>query len=433
MRELQTRSGLIVQRSWTDPKTISPNPNPAIGTAGPNAPAGYGDTHVMYPADDPPVQASRWAGWPVEWEPPSNLTAPFSAAGRVSTVFAAIDLNARAIGSLPVYTRRERTVLEPGPAWIRNPAPGLFSGWTEAAEQMVWSFQRRGDVFLWALSRYADGTVRYFTVLNPDHVHVERGEDGYPDYSLLGNWGTDPFVASLDREDVLQISYAKPPGMLRGISPLESVAMNLISSSSATQMAGDLAARGGIPWGVMNAPYELDRDEVDALRSQWLDSAARRGGAPAITSGGFTLSSLTISPREMMLLESREFDDSRIAVALGVPPVMLGLPASGGMTYQNVTMLYDFHWRSTLRTFTRRFAEAISLWGLPYGTKLRFNPDEYTRGGIDARVDTLVKLHGIEDETGRVLNAKQIRDIEEFTAAEENPDQGFVEGTVQYG
>lgn len=417
------------------PRDRIPNPNPPLPTVGPTSSDGFGNTHVMYPEDAPPIEAEAFAGWPVGWQVPSNLTGGGDLANKVSIVFACIDLNARILGSFPVYARHKNEVIDPGPAWLHNPAPGLYYGFSDAIEQMWWTYQMRGEIFLWALSRYADGTVRNFTVLNPDLIDVQRGTDGYLKYSLFSSDWDQPAVIPLDRADVLHIPYMKWPGDLRGTGPLSAAAGNLRAAYNAASHSETLAYRGGVPFAVLNTAQELSDDEVTALRKQWTDSAARRDGAPAVTSGGFTLTPLGISPDDMNLLETRGYDEARIAVLLGVEPFMVGISvgSGGSILYQNVTAVPRIHWAKTLRPATRKIAEAVSGWAMPRGTKLRFNPEEYIRGDIDERVDTLVKLHGIEDDTGRVLTAAMIRDAEDFTAKDETHDDGTTEGKVLHG
>ena len=42
----------VLERTF--PRDNTPNPNDPIGSVGPTVPAGFGDTHVMYPAQNPP-------------------------------------------------------------------------------------------------------------------------------------------------------------------------------------------------------------------------------------------------------------------------------------------------------------------------------------------------------------------------------------------
>ena len=52
-------------------------------------------------------------------------------------------------------------------------------------------------------------------------------------------------------------------------------------------------------------------------------------GMPAVMSGGIGIETLQISPEEMALLDLSRYNDSRIAVLLGVPPFLAGLPSGG--------------------------------------------------------------------------------------------------------
>jgi hypothetical protein len=48
-------------------------------------------------------------------------------------------------------------------------------------------------------------------------------------------------------------------------------------------------------------------------------------------------------------VELSQWNESRIAVLLGVPPFLMGLPSGGdSMTYSNVQSLFDYHWRAGL-------------------------------------------------------------------------------------
>ena len=70
----------------------------------------------------------------------------------------------------------------------------------------------------------------------------------------------------------------------------------------------------------------------------------------------------------MALVELSQLTQSRIAVLLGVPPFLVGLPSGGdSMTYSNVTALFDYHWRAGLRPKAQAVMSALSEWLLPRG------------------------------------------------------------------
>jgi HK97 family phage portal protein len=401
--------GLVVVRDFRSraiPRDNLPNPNPPVGSVGPNVPAGFGDTHVNYSLTNPPVEAQAWQGWPVLWETPDWNGA--TSQKLVSTLGTCIDLNTRELASFPVYGMKGVEVTRL-PEWSNNPEPEIYSDWVEACKQILNTLQSTGECFLWATGRAGlsnDGAVARWVVLNPEFVNVEWA-DGEIHYSLSGE--------ELEPADVIHIKYQSYPMNLRGIGPLQWAARNIISAQALEQMGSDLATRGGIPWGVIKHPRHLNSTEASDLQNRWVTAARSRAGAPAIMSGGIELQTLTISPREMALLDMRIFDETRIAAALGVPPYLVGLPVDTGQNYANVQQVFDFHWRATLRPLANTVASAISAKWLPRGTRLEFNRDEYVRPAMYERAQTYEILNRIRDEAGNpAMTVDEIRLGERF-------------------
>ena len=91
-------------------------------------------------------------------------------------------------------------------------------------------------------------------------------------------------------------------------------------------------------------------------------------GAPAVLSGGVTLQPMTFNPKDMALLELRQFSEARISTLLGVPPMLMALPSGQNTSdgaYPVAEGVYDFHWRAYLRPKAATIMEALSLWALP--------------------------------------------------------------------
>lgn len=387
--ETQTESGLaVITRS----------------TVGPDA-VGYGGTHVMYTAAIPPPEAQRWDGWPVGWAVPWSNSSD-ALAGRVGTVFACVDLNSRTLATMPPYLVRGATPVRALP-WLRNPEPERYADWSEFMKQLVNSLLIRGEAFLWATARYADGYPQRFVVLSPDFVSIDLVE-GRAEYRLGG--------AVLERRDVCHIKYQSYPNDLRGHSPLEAAASNLLGAAALEQYAATIASRGGVPWGVLKHPANLNATQAKDLQDAWRSAATRRDGAPAVLSGGVDLEMLTLSPKDMALLDLRVFDETRICSVLGVPPFLVGLPQPSGLTYANATSLFDYHWRAMLRPLAQSIANALSLWALPGDVRLEYNRDEYVRPDLGERALAYSTLHSIVDPaTGaRAVTVEEIRAAERF-------------------
>lgn len=407
-------SDLVVVRDFRHSRSDVPrdnlaNDNLPLGSVGPNVASGFGDTHAMYSATNPPMNVQAWQGWPVGWDTPLWNEAILPRL--VSTLYTCVDLNTRQLASFPVYGMKSLRMFKL-PAWAENPEPGTYSDWTEAAKQLFNTLQLDGEAILWCVGRYKDGlagglgSVARWIVLNPRWVNVER-KNGEVVYELGGK--------RLANEDVCHIKYQSTPGNLRGISPLSWIGSNIMGASAMERYSADLASNGGVPWGVLKTNRHLNSKEIDDMRARWLTASRDRSGAPAILSGDLTLDTLTINPTDMAMLETRIFDETRIAAALGVPPFLVGLPQSQGLVYANGNDLFSYHWRTTLRTLAGTVAGALSSWLLPAGSRVEFNRDGYVQASPMERAQTAQILFNLVDEKGnRAITVDEIRLAERF-------------------
>jgi HK97 family phage portal protein len=364
---------------------------------------------IMYPTSSAPMP-QPWAGWPVEWQVPP-WGSEFSGYGygrhnnpaNVATAMTCVSLNSRQLGSFPVYGMRgeDRFTL---PQWAENPEPEMYSSWVEMMHEAANSLYLRGEVFTYVTGRFHDGYPSRFVVVPADTVDVTF-EDGRRRYEIDGR--------EIARRDICHVKLQGMAGLLRGISPLQWVSRSIVTSGALETYASDLAARGGVPWAVITVPGYPTEDQVIEARGRWLAARFDSHGAPAMMSGGAKIESLTLSPRDMALLELREFDERRICAAFGVPAHLVNVAMADGMTYTNSTDLFEAHWRHELRTLADAIAKAWSLWLLPLGKRLEFNADRYTQPPLAERMSAYATGHGIQDGDGvRVITAAEIRSAE---------------------
>jgi HK97 family phage portal protein len=389
---------------------------------------GFGNENVMYP--DPTIQPAytspawtmrpqmqAWSGWPTEWNTPNwgGSVGMEQMILRSSAVFGAIDMNSSILSTMPPYRMAGRTLIDSLP-WMSNPQPEVYTGWTEAMKQVMVSYYGAGEVYLWATNRYADGTVRNWVMLNPDWVTV----------NMMGQvrqffYGTKETGVDIS-DDVLHIRYTSWPGYPHGIGPLAALATTLFGVAALEQYESNLAVRGGIPWGVLTAPGNLNATQATELRLAFVNARMSAMGAPAVLSGGVTLTPFNITPRDMALLELRQFNEARISTILGVPPLLQGLPeGSTSMTYKNAEGIYDFHWRAFLRPKAATIAEAISNWALPSTQSIEFNRDDYVKPNFTERTTGYQILFNIFDPaTGkRAITVDEIREAERLAVLDE--------------
>lgn len=351
----------------------------------------------------PAFYPSPWSGWPSGWSTPNwDFGSRFNEL--VDVAWTCLDKNASVLSSLPVYRTREGKVADPA-SWMINPDPSIYSSWQEFAKQLFWDFQL-GEAFVMEMSSFSDGYPMRFRVVPPWAFHVEL-EGGSRRYRLGGISGPDV------TESVLHIRYKSTSDGARGAGPLASAGGRMLTAGLIAKYVREVVETGGVPVRSIEALESLTEDEAQDLINQYMASRVQNSSAPPVFDNGAKLvDHPSVSPKDMAMLEIAQFNEARIAVLLGVPPFLVGLPSGGdSMTYSNVSALFDFHDRQTLRPMATHVMGALSYWALPRGQIAEINRDEYSRPSFDQRADAWSKLIA-----ARVVSPEEVRLYERFQA-----------------
>lgn len=410
-----TPSGLTIveqRAAWRpDSDPVVPNDNdPATvppATVGPNVAVPGNPDGLVFESGPPAppwprsrIAPSPWSGWPAEWLTPNWY-------GRVEsmtdTVWACLDLNSSILATMGPYLVGAAPSLNAD--WLNNPDPEHYGSWHAFARQLFWDFML-GEAFVIATARYSSGFPARFHAVPAWMVNVEVTPDGRR-YS----------IGSLDvTADILSIPYQICEGEARGHGPLEAGAARIVAANALSRYATTLAAAGGLPNAVLKYPGNLNDVQAGDLQMAWVNARMSAMGLPAVLSGGIEFEAIQLSPRDMALLDLAQWNESRIAVLLGVPPFLVGLPSGGdSLTYQNVQAIFTYHWRASLSPKADAVMTALSQWLLPRGTAVELNRDEYVKSELLERAQTWQIFNNIRDPDGNpVLTVAEIREIERY-------------------
>lgn len=328
---------------------------------------------------------SPWSGWPAEWSTPTwDWSARMNSL--VDIAWTCIDRSASVLSAMPVYRTRGGRIIEPL-SWMTNPDPSIYSSWHEFAKQLFRDWMM-GEAFVMPVAFGANGFPLTFRVVPPWLMHVEmRG--GRRRYRLGGVAGADV------TDDVLHIRYDSSTDSPRGKGPLEVAGGRRITAGLIETYARRVVQNGGVPVYTLETEQELTPDEAQDMLNMWVTSRQANFGAPPVLDNGVTLKTHeSMSPKDMAMIEIAQFTEARIAVLLGVPPFIVGLPSGGGesMTYSNVSQVFDQHDRLSLRPTAAHVMGALSGWALPSTQRAELNRDEYSRPDFAERVEAYVKL-----------------------------------------
>ena len=106
----------------------------------------------------------------------------------------------------------------------------------------------------------------------------------------------------------------------------------------------------------------LSEEQFDRLKRE-LDETyqgARNAGRPLLLEGGLDWKAMSLSPKDMDFLEAKHMAAREIALAFGVPPMLLGIP--GDNTYSNYQEANRVFFRATVLPLATRIGAALSQW-----------------------------------------------------------------------
>lgn len=363
--------------------------------------------------------ATTWGTW---WPVPGPYTSiilsdtdasvwsvPVSArtALAVDAVYGCLGIYADSISTLPVVRLRgDYEVLEP-PPFVARPA-GHVVGWTDEIGQILWSLLLRGNAYARVTSYDWTGYPQTFQVLNPDAVTIEEAPSGGPRYRWKPN-GLDELVLDNPRPtDLLHLKWQVPPGSFCGLGVLDANygPGSTLAGAYASQTYGADLMANPVPPAVLTHPGRLSKLQSEELQEQWSTSTARARAIPAVLSGGITYQPLTVTPRDVELIESQKWSATRIATVFRVPPNMVGGTTGDSLTYSTVEGEMSRLWIQSLHPMAVRLERAFSSW-LPTGQTLRFKEDALLRPQTLDRVNA----YDVQIRSG-VLTVDEARALE---------------------
>ncbi|GHC69352.1 phage portal protein [Limoniibacter endophyticus] len=223
----------------------------------------------------------------------------------------------------------------------------------------------------------AGGEARELHLLRPDKISIVTDESGWP-VALDHRSGSAKRCISLEQGSALHLSLFHPLDDLYGFAPLAAARTALDTHNAASRWNKALLDNSARPSGALvYAPKEggnLSPDQFDRLKAQLEEgyAGAKRAGRPMLLEGGLDWKAMSLSPRDMDFGGARDGAAREIALAFGVPPMLLGIP--GDNTYANYQEANRAFYRLTVlpmlvRTgaalsgfLSQAFVETIRLW-----------------------------------------------------------------------
>ncbi|MBI2713636.1 MAG: phage portal protein [Rhizobiales bacterium] len=212
--------------------------------------------------------------------------------------------------------------------------------------------------------------VRELYALRPDRMKVVPGPDGWPqafEYTVAAQ--TVRFEQSAVLPPILQLTLFNPLDDYYGLSPLEAAAVAVDTHNAAASWNKALLDNAARPSGALvyggpegsvlsDAQFERLKKEL-ANQYQGVGNAGR----PMVLEGGLDWKAMSFTPKDMDFMEAKHSAAREIALAFGVPPMLLAIP--GDNTYSNYQEANRVFWRQTVLPLASRIGGALTQWLAP--------------------------------------------------------------------
>ncbi len=295
--------------------------------------------------------------------------------------FRVVKLISEAAAALPLVLQDHERRYEQHPVLDLIRRPNGAQGRAELFEAVYGYLLLSGNAYLEAVPG-AGRLPGELHVLRPDRMALVPGADGWPvayDYSVSGR--THRFDMTGEVPPICHVRTFHPQDDHYGFSPLQAAATAIDVHSSASSWSKallDNAARpsGAIVYKGLDGQGQLTPDQYDRLVSEMEahHQGARNAGRPMLLEGGLDWKPMGFSPSDMEFQKTKEAAAREIAIAFGVPPMLMGIP--GDATYANYQEANRAFYRLTVLPLVARVTAAVSHWLSVFsGEAVELRPD----------------------------------------------------------
>ena len=303
----------------------------------------------------------------VKWSPrdATSLTRTGFMANPVG--FRAVKLIAEAAAALPLVCQDAERRYDSHPVLGVINRPNGVQGRAEFLEAVYGYLMLSGNAYLEAVPG-PEAVPGELHVLRSDRMSLVPGADGWPvayDYTVGGKAHRFDMCGAV--KPICHLKAFHPQDDHYGLSPMQAAAVAVDvhnAASSWSKALLDNAARpsGAIVYKGVDGQGSLSADQYDRLVSEIEANhqGARNAGRPMLLEGGLDWKPMGFSPSDMEFQKTKEAAAREIAIAFGIPPMLLGIP--GDATYANYQEANRAFYRLTILPLAAKVMADVSHW-----------------------------------------------------------------------
>jgi HK97 family phage portal protein len=333
---------------------------------------------------------------PNEYAESSAAPVTFESAMQLSAVWACVKLIAETVSSLPITVYK---VTENGRKVAENHYLSvLFRGKVNRYQTRIEFFETvllnlitSGNAYC-LKQKFGDRIVGLLPLMSAQ-MEVMLMPDGSVTYHYYQEGGVTVFSSE-------SIWHLKLMGNgIIGMSPLDYQRNTLGIAQAAESAVSKIYRNGGKPSGVLSVDKFLSAEQRELIRSKYYTLAETNSDRFMILEGGLTFKSVSLSPQDIELLESRRFQISEICRWYGVPSVMINDTSGSTVWGSGITQIVDGFYKLNLRPLLEKIEASIvvnlmtSVDAAKHEVEFDFNA--LTRASLKERMESYrIAVHG---------------------------------------
>jgi len=302
----------------------------------------------------------------VAWSPRDTVSLTRTGFAGNPVGFRSVKLIAEAAAALPLVCQDLVQRFDTHPVLALMARPNGAQGRAELLEALYAQLLLSGDGYVEAVGGDM-GVPLELHILRSDRMSVVPGADGWPvayEYTVSGR--KHRFDA-IQGTPICHVRNFHPQDDHYGFSPMQAAATAVDVHNSASRWSKallDNAARpsGAIIYKGAEGQGAMSNDQYDRLVSEMEShhQGARNAGRPMLLEGGLDWKPMGFSPSDMEFQKTKEAAAREIALAFGVPPMLLGI--AGDATYANYQEAHRAFYRLTVLPLATRVTAALAHW-----------------------------------------------------------------------
>lgn len=313
-------------------------------------------------------------------------TVTFDSAMQLSAVWSCVKLLAETVASLPINVYK---ITENGRKVDKNnDLQLLFSSKVNRYQTKVEFFETvilnlvvNGNAYC-LIQRFGDKIVGLLPLM-ADQMRVTLMADGSITYEYYQDAGVTVFSEK-------SIWHLKLMGNgIIGLSPLDHQKRTLGIAQAAENAVTKIYKNGAKPSGVLTLDKFLTEPQREQIRNKFYSLSSGNQDRLMVLEGGMKWESVSLSPQDIELLASRQFQISEICRWYGVPSVMVNDTSSTTVWGSGIEQIVAGFYKITLRPILEKIEASIvaNLIQLP-SREVEFDFNALTRGDTKTRYES---------------------------------------------